>query len=266
MPRVHDFARDPSRSDEDYIWSVFRERPLGRGEVSETDLWGPGGILLFSGVHHQFSLKAPDGSSPYDNDLVDPVYRWLDENTIGAWNWLERQTNNWRSVATSVYVGDDADIEAFKAEWGHLFTYEEDYTRENARWIADDLDAQERGELPDYLTASRMQHILMSMAASGSTSGWLRKFQDRAGFDDLFIEGLDKAVARAIEAEPSEYGARTEDGQWNDLLVDAFKAVGDWVRDTAPVSLQERLKGYETGDEALSIALGSKDDSPAIPV
>lgn len=264
MPRIHDFDRDPSRSDEDYIWRVFRDQALGRGEVAEVDLWGPGGIFLFDGVHHQFSLKAPEGRSPYDNELVDPVYRWLDENMSGPWNWLERQTNNWRSVATAVYIRNDVDIVAFRAAWGGLFTYEEQYTRENAEWAAADIDAQERGVMPSYVRASSMHHILMSMAVSSSTADWLANLRDRAGFDDIFVEGLDKAVAHALKAEPSEYGARLEDGQWNEKLLAAFVAVGEWVREKAPHSLRERLQGYDAGEEILTDAIGLSDPYPLV--
>lgn len=256
MPRIHDFSRDPSRSEQDYIWSVFRERPLGRGEVTETALWGPGGIFLFDGVRHQFDLRAPDGRSPYDNGLVDPIYRWLEENMSGPWNWLERQTNNYRSVATSVYIGNDADIEAFKTKWGGLFEYDESCTRENADWVAADADARERGVMPGYVRASSMHHILMSMAVSSSTADWLDNLSDRTGFDDLFAEGLQKAIARALEAEPSEYGAKLADGQWNEQLLAAFEAVGEWVREKAPESLRERLQGYDAGDEMLTDTIG----------
>lgn len=264
MPRIHDFDRDPSRSDEDYIWRVFRDRALGRGEVAETYLWGPGGIFLFSGVHHQFDLKAPEGRSPYDNSLVDPVYRWLDENMSGPWNWLERQTNNYRSVATSVYIRDDADIEAFRAQWGSLFEYDESRTRGNAQWVAAEIEAEERGEMPGYVRASSMHHILMSMAVSSSGAEWLEVFKDRAGFDDLFAEGLQKAVARALEAEPSEYGAKLTDGQWNEKLVAAFVAVGEWVREKAPDTLRERLQDYDAGDEILTDAIGLSNPAPLV--
>jgi hypothetical protein len=76
MPRIHDFDRDPSRSDEDYIWSIFRDRRQGRGELSEVDLWGPQAIFHFDGLHHQFRLKTPDGTSPYDT-------RWSILSTAG---------------------------------------------------------------------------------------------------------------------------------------------------------------------------------------
>lgn len=264
MPRIHDFDRNPDRSDEDYIWSVFRDRPLGRNEVSETDLWGPGGIFLFDGVHHQFSLKAPDGSSPYDNSLVDPIFRWLEENMSGTWNWLERQTNNWRSVATSVYIRDDADIDAFRSEWGGFFKYDEDYTTENAVLAAAEAEAADRGVLPAHVTASTMRHVLMTMAVSSSTAGWLENLQARAGFDDVFVGGLDMAVAHVLAAEPSEHGARLPDGQWNEKLLAAFIAVGEWVRKKAPDSLRERLQDYATDDEALTAAIGLQDPASAL--
>jgi hypothetical protein len=264
MPRIHDFSKDPSRSEPDYIWNLFRERTLGRGEVAEAILWGPGGIFLFDGVHHQFDLRTPAGRSPYDNDLVDPVYRWLEENMSGPWNWLERQTNNYRSVATSVYIRDDADIEAFKAKWGGIFEYDESYTRRNANWVGAEIDAQERGVMPGYVRASSMHHILMAMSVSNSSADWLDNFRDRIGFDDLLAEGLQKAVARALEAEPSEYGAKLTDGQWNEKLVAAFAAVGEWIREKAPESLRERLKGYDAGDEALTEAIGLTADAPAV--
>lgn len=264
MPRIHDFDRDPSRSEPDYIWSVFRERPLGRGEVTETTLWGPGGIFLFDGIRHQFDLRAPEGRSPYDNAFVDPVYLWLEENMAGPWNWLERQTNNYRSVATSVYIRDDSDIESFNAKWGGLFKYNESRTRENADWTAAEIDAHERGVMPGYVSASSMHHILMTMAVSSSTAEWLDSFRDRVGFDDLFAEGLQKAVAHALEAEPSEYGARLIDGQWNEKLIAAFAAVGEWVREKAPESLRERLQGYDAGDEILTEAIGLPGDAPAV--
>lgn len=264
MPRIHDFDRDPSRSDEDYIWSVFRDQPLGRGEVSDTSLWGPGGIFLFDGVRHQFDLKAPEGRSPYDNSLVDPVYRWLDENMSGPWNWLERQTNHWRSVATSVYIRNDADIEAFQAQWTSLFEYDESRTRGNAEWVAAEIEAEEHGEMPGYVRGSSMHHILMSMAVSNSGADWLEVFKDRAGFDDLFAEGLQKAVARALEAEPSEYGAKLTDGQWNEKLVTAFVAVGEWVREKAPDTLRKRLQGYDAGDTILTEAIGLSYPAPSV--
>jgi hypothetical protein len=263
MPRIHDFDRDPSRSDEDYIWSIFRDRRQGRGELSEVDLWGPQAIFHFDGLHHQFRLKTPDGTSPYDNALVDPVYRWLEENTSGPWHWLEGQTNNYRSVYTAVYIQDDADIEAFDASWGALFKYDEDYTRDNAKWLAADRDARERGVMPKYLKAWSLHHILMGMAVSDATADWLDGFKDRDGFGDAVTEGLERAVARALKAEPSEFGAKLPDGNWNEKLVEAFVAVGAWVREKAPESLKERLQGFEIGDEVLSEAFAWLAETPA---
>jgi hypothetical protein len=263
MPRIHDFDRDPSRSDEDYIWSIFRDRRQGRGELSEIDLWGPQAIFHFDGLHHQFRLKTPEGTSPYVNALVNPAYRWLEENMSGPWHWLEGQTNNYRSVYTAVYIQDDADIEAFNASWSALFKYDEDYTCDNAKWLAMDRDARERGVMPEYVRASSMHHILMGMAVSDTTADWLDGFKNRGGFDDLAVEGLERAVAHFLKAEPSEYGAKLPGGQWNKKLVEAFVAVGEWIRGKAPETLRERLQDFEIGDKILSEAFGPLGDATA---
>jgi hypothetical protein len=263
MPRIHDFSRDPSKSDPDYIWNVFRDQRQGQGELTEVDLWGPCAIFHFDGLHHQFRLKPPEGQSSYDNALVDPVFRWLEDNTSGPWHWHEGQTNNYRNVYTAVYIQDGADIEAFREAWGAIFKYDEDYTRDNAAWLAVDRDARDRGEMPGYVDASRMHHILMSMAVSSETADWLDGVKDLAGFDELVEAGLAEAVAHILKSEPSQYGAKLPDGQWNEKLVEAFVAVGAWIRERAPASLRERLQGFEVNDDVLSEALGPVGDVPA---
>lgn len=78
---------------------------------SHASFWEPQGVFLFSGIHHQFEL-ATAGQSPYDNDLVDPIFEWLSANVKGDGHWHESETSNYRSVSTSVYIADQEDIEA----------------------------------------------------------------------------------------------------------------------------------------------------------
>jgi hypothetical protein len=133
-----------------------------------------------------------------------------------------------------------------------------------ATTIAADREAQEQGVMPEYIDPSSMCHILMSMDVQKNTAGWLDRFQDRSGFDEVVSEGLAKAVSHALEAKPSEYGAKLTDGQWNENIIRAFVTLGEWLRERAPDSLRERLQGYDTGDDILTRAIGFKDDTPVI--
>lgn len=148
MPRIYDYSHNAELSDRDYIFSVYRNRRDGAGEVPYASLWGPQGLFLFDGIHHQFKLRTADGQSPYDNGLVEPVFDWLCENAKGGWHWHESQTNNYRSICTSVYLAEAGDIDTFMAKWGGIFAYDEKHTARNAEWIAMNEGAAAENVLP----------------------------------------------------------------------------------------------------------------------
>ena len=254
MPRRYDYAHDETLSDKDYIWSVFREQRSGRGEIDTFDLWGPRSLFLMSGPRHQFDLSPPKGVSPYDNALVDPVYRWLEENTTGPWHWIEGETNNNRSVYTAVYLERERDIEAFCESWRGIFKYSQETSADNAEWRKSQTAAAEAGRLPPHLTVQFMKHILLGMYDKGGD--WLDGISDRAGFDVMFAKGFTLAVKELLEAEPGEWGPKRADGTWHEGVVQAVASVGGWVRERAPASLRADLEGFEIGDAALSAAFG----------
>lgn len=150
MPRRYDFSKNMALSVEDGYFHAYLESRAGNGEVSYLSLWGPHGNFLFSGIHHQFDLKTPQGQSPYYNSLVDPVFDWLSANVNGDWHWHEGQTNNYRSVSTGVYLADPSDIEAFKAKWGGIFQYDEKRTAQNDAYREKNRQAEAENVVPSY--------------------------------------------------------------------------------------------------------------------
>lgn len=256
MPRRFDFSGNPALSDEDGNFNVYRDRRDGAGEVSCASLWGPQGLFLFSGIHHQFELTTPAGQSPYDNELVDPVFDWLSANIKGDWHWHESETNNYRSVSTSVYIADQADIEAFQAEWDSLFRYDENDTERNARFRERNRVAEETNTVPAYISVQSMKFMLVHMAAD--TAEYFDTLSGRDGFDAMFSEGFDLAVAYVLEEDkPSEHGPRMLDGTWHEEIVRVFREIGEWVRESASDTLRAEMADKEIADEGLHEAFRS---------
>lgn len=140
MPRTYDFSAE--KSPENYrnhgLFVPFldgagkRLTVLGKGEISLQDLWGPEPTGFLSGLRHQYDLQTPKGMHPYDNAVVDPIFAWLEEHCEGRWSWLEHEINNYRSVATEVYIESPDDQQAFEAAWGQLFQRSEHAFEHNA--------------------------------------------------------------------------------------------------------------------------------------
>jgi hypothetical protein len=263
MPRVYDYSHNSELSDRDYVYSVYRERRDGSGEVSYASLWGPKGLFVFDGIHHQFALRPTNGKTPYDNDLVDPVFDWLCENAKGGWHWHEGHTNNYRSIATSVYIANHDDIDAFLTKWQAIFKYDENDTISNDERKAKTKEAEENNVLPSYLTASRMKFILTGMDAEAGE--YLHTLSGRDNFAATFSLAFDAAVAYMLEADkPSEYGPRMPDGNWHEAVVGVFKEIGTWIRERAPDELREEIIARDIPDEGLEQAFrsGLADPTP----
>jgi hypothetical protein len=264
MPRIYDYSHNAELSDRDYIFSVYRNRRDGAGEVSYASLWGPHALFLFDGIHHQFDLRTAAGQSPYDNDLVDPVFDWLCDNAKGGWHWHESQTNNYRSIGTSVYLADAGDIEAFKAKWGDIFAYNEKRTVRNAEWNAMNEDAAARNVLPANVTPERMKFMLKDMDAE--TGAYLDTISGREGFDDTFVEAFKAAVVYILEKDkPSEFGPRMLDGRWHEGVIGVLREIGNWVRTSASAELHARTADCQIADEDLEQAFLSGLEGPKAP-
>jgi hypothetical protein len=262
MPRIYDFSRNPSLSEVDGNFNAYRERRDGAREVSYATLWGPQGLFLFSGIHHQFQLKTPVGQSPYDNDLVDPVFDWLSANVEGDWHWHEAESNNYHSISTSVYLAGQNDISAFQATWGSLFEYNEADTASNARYQEKNCRAEESNTMPSYISVQSMKFMLVHMG--GDTGEYFDRLSGRIGFDAMFVDGFDLAISYVLEEDkPSEHGPRMLDGSWHGEILRVFREIGDWVRTGASDALREEMADREIADEGLAKAFRS-GLSPAI--
>ncbi|MCS4089913.1 hypothetical protein [Rhizobium sp. BK176] len=253
MPRRYDFSNNPTTSIEDGYFHAYREARSGAGEVSYLSLWGPHGIFLFSGIHHQFDLKTPTGQSPYDNALVDPVFDWLSANAKGDWHWHEGQTNNYRSVSTGVYLADRSDIEAFKAKWGGIFQYDETRTVRNEAYREKNREAEAANVVPPYLSAERIKYMLAQM--DQETGDYFDTISSRDGFDTMFAEAFDLVVAYILEeGKPSKHGPRMLDGTWHEGITNSVRAIGEWVRTGASDALRAEMAERDIADEGLADA------------
>jgi hypothetical protein len=253
MPRRYDFSKNPAVSVEDGYFNAYRNSRAGNGEVSYLDLWGPHGHFLFSGIHHQFDLRTPQGQSPYDNALVDPVFDWLSNNAKGDWHWHEAQTNNYHSVSTGVYLADKADIEAFMAKWGGIFQYDEARTAQNDAYIGKNRQAEAENVVPSHMSAARMKFMMAQM--DDETGEYFDTISARDGFDAMFADGFDQTIAYILEEDkPSEHGPRLLDGTWHESVTNSIRSIGEWVRTSASEALRAEMTDRIISDDELAEA------------
>lgn len=263
MPRVYDYSNNSELSDQDEIFSVYRRRREGTGEVSIKSLWGPHGFFRSGGPHHQFMLRAINEQSPYDNDLVDPVFDWLCENANGGWHWHESEVNHGHSVVTEVYIADIHESDAFREKWHALFEHDEKVTARNEKLKARAEEARANNALPSHVTVEMLKYVLASMDAE--VGEFLDTLSDRHDFAATFSQAFDATVGYMLEEDkPSQYGPRMLDGNWHEGVTGAFHEIGAWVRTSAPESLREELLSREIADEGLYEAFRSGVEDQAL--
>lgn len=255
MPRLYDYSNNSELSDQDEIFSVYRSRREGRGEVSIKNLWGPHGFFRFGGPRHQFKLRT-DGQSPYDNELVDPVFDWLCENVKAGWHWQESEGNHGHNIMTEVYIADAREIEAFRTQWQAIFDYDEKVTTRNEQLRAESEEAKANNVLPSYVTVVMLKYVLAEM--DSEVGEFLDTLSDRDDFSPVFAQAFDAAVAYMLEEDkPSPHGPRMMDGNWHEAITGAFHEIGSWVRNSGLESLREELLSRAIADGGLYEAFRS---------
>ncbi|WP_138392398.1 hypothetical protein [Rhizobium sp. MHM7A] len=135
MPRLFDFDNKEQAANrqayaDGQTFPYLPKKRTGKNEVDLREIHGPHGLFLFDGENHQFKRLAEDASA-YRNEAADEIFEWLDNNAQGRWHWMEHSSNHGHSLATNIWVEEDADAQSLLAAFPGKLAFNEKQHAEN---------------------------------------------------------------------------------------------------------------------------------------
>jgi hypothetical protein len=237
MPRLYDYSRNLDTSTPDYIWMRYNAPIRGKAECDLFEMFGPFGTRMAFAFKHQFELDVKDGRHPYQNEVVDPVFSWIDEKLKGPWNWREAGVNEGRSMSTRLYIKNNDDQRLFMETWGDMFSFSQSAESSNKLFEQKLVEATAANVMPPWAKGYVLKNVFLSLVADDYEK--IASFSDRVDFVDTLTFGLTAALASLDEIEPTRFGPLFEDGTWGQGMLELFRDLSRWIDVHAPAAVKE---------------------------